>query len=1245
MPNSSPPKWSVKTLIICLIVACLLPAVGGTVAFFVHMYRSGRAQLELNTLQTARALVSALDGQLTRAQIVGEALATSHSLALRDFPSFHQRSLELLQRESAGSNIVLVDRSGQQIVNTLRPYGAPLPRHGNFEQVQRVFASGKPEVSDVFSGGLTPEFKASVDIPVFIDGTLAYVVSVLIPPAQLQHILLSQHLPNDWLAGIFDRNGTTAARTKLHEEYVGKKGVAAYVNSLQKTPEATLATKTAEGIPSLIIYSTSPTSHWSVAIAIPRASLEAELSRNIFLLAVGTGILFSISIGLAWMTGGLISRSINALGKPALALERGEVVPIHDMHFREAYDVGQAMTRTAELLSQRTAELNDLNLDLEKKVEIRSRKIDDLHSLLQEVIESLPFGVVVFDEQRNLNLRNRLYADLLELPPDLFIRHPLRFDEIVRYCFDRGDYGDVEFAPLLAGFVDMMAARKSICIERPQANGTFLEIRGLPILSASTLLTYTDITSHKLAEKALETAKKTADAATVAKSTFLASMSHEIRTPLNAIIGLAYLLGKADLPEHSGTIVRKITMAGRSLLSIVNDILDFSRIEAGQIRLEQARFSLEAVLDNLSSIMYGSAADKNIELVITPPQGGVNWLEGDALRLEQILINLVGNGIKFTEHGHVEVNICAIAQSDTDITLRFAVRDTGIGISKDQQHSIFDAFSQGDTSTTRRFGGSGLGLTISHRFVALMGGQMGVNSAPGEGSEFWFSLPFRRSLDSKISDPEMARLELLIADDNAIARHALRRVTLGLGWTAHVVDSGTAAVSYVAEQARLRHGQRCADVILLDWEMPGMDGLSAARAMRDAVPTDAHAPIIIMVTAHSVDELHASPHSELADVILNKPVTASMLYNAVATVMRMRNGARRMGAPAVLRHRLAGIRLLVADDSEINREVATRILEDEGAEVACVENGKQAVEWLMAHPGEVDVVLMDVQMPVMDGYDATRAIRAERLFLALPVIALTAGAFKNDEDAARAAGMSGFISKPFDVDATIALILKHAGAGAGVLPETTPAGDATDPSGDGDGDGDAIDFPGIAVERGLSFWKDADIYHQYLRKFARDYGNSAVQLQGMEHTEAATLLHTLIGVAGSLALHELASAARDADRVLRAGKDPADSYARLAVSMRTALASIDRLAPTANEQAAPVGDVDAATVAALLVRAIRAFDSDNPAVIKPVLRELASLLPRYQTAAMHDALENYDFRGGEAAVRSLATSLNLPIGN
>ena len=1241
MPNSLPPRWSVRTLILCLIIACLLPAVGGTVAFFFHMYRSGRAQLELNTLQTARALVSAVDGQLTRAKIVGEALATSHSLARRDFPEFHRRALDLLRRESAGANVVLIDQSGQQIVNTLRPYGDPLPRHGNLPQIDKVFATGEPAVSDVFSGGLTPDFKVSVDIPVQIDGALSYVISVVITPAQMLQILVAQHMPGDWLAGIFDRNGTTVARTKLQDEFVGNKGVDAFIVSLKKTREATLETRTKEGIPALIMYSTSPTSQWSVAIAIPRASLEADLFRNLFLLALGIGVLFAVSIGLAWITGDLISRSINALRKPALALERGEVVPIRDMHFREAHEVAKAMARTAGLLSQRTAELNDLNRDLEQKVLIRSRKIDDLHSLLQQVIESLPFGVAVFDDSRRLVLHNQLYADLLELPPDLFQRDALRFEDVVRYCFDRGDYAEAEFEPLSARFIAMMTARKPVFLERPQANGTFLEIRGLPILAGSTLLTYTNITSHKMAEKVLETAKKAADAATVAKSTFLASMSHEIRTPLNAVIGLAYLLGKADLPAQSATMVRKITMAGRSLLSIVNDILDFSKIEAGQIKFEQARFSLGSVLDNLSSIMYGSAADKDIELVITPPEDDVNWLEGDALRLEQILINLVGNGIKFTEHGHVEVNICVIEQSSTDVTLRFAVRDTGIGISQDKQGAIFDPFSQEDASTTRRFGGSGLGLTISHRFVTLMGGQMGVTSAPGEGSEFWFSLPFRRSPDSKVSDPDMARLALLIADDNAIARHALHRVAMGLGWTAHVVDSGAAAVEYVVRQTGLRNGQRCADVILLDWEMPGMDGLTAARAMRDAVPADASAPIVIMVTAHSNEELRASPHSELADVVLNKPVTASMLYNAVATVLKARNGMRRTEAPAAVRHRLAGVRLLVADDSEINREVATRILEDEGAAVTCVENGRQAVEWLMAHPEDIDVVLMDVQMPVMDGYDATRRIRAEKLLSAMPVIALTAGAFKNDEEAARAAGMSGFISKPFNVDGAVALILRHARGIADVASGFALASEFAD-TGDMD---DAIDYPGIAVERGLSFWKDADIYHQYLRKFARDYGKSVEQLPGMAHADAATLLHTLIGAAGSLALEELASVAREVDRVLRAGKEPAHGFARLAVSMKTTLASIERLARSKKAVAVQAGDADVSLVAALLSRAIKAFDSDNPAVIKPVLLELGALLSRDQLAELHDSVENYDFRGGEAAVRSLATALDLSIGS
>jgi hypothetical protein len=430
---------------------------------------------------------------------------------------------------------------------------------------------------------------------------------------------------------------------------------------------------------------------------------------------------------------------------------------------------------------------------------------------------------------------------------------------------------------------------------------------------------------------------------------------------------------------------------------------------------------------------------------------------------------------------------------------------------------------------------------------------------------------------------------------------------------------------------------------LLDWQMPGgMDGLATAKAIRDEIkdgqnPQNFQNPLIIMVTACARDELLAQADSHLADAVLTKPLTPSTLYNAVANALQLRDGSK-PSLPGANLQRLAGLRIQVVDDSDINREVALRIFGDEGAQVVLACDGRQAVDWLQAHPDGIDIVLMDVQMPVMDGYEATRAIRRIPALAPLPVLALTAGNLIEMHTLADEAGINGFVAKPFDVDAAIALILQLTGRVARVHAPATHEIEHDR------GHDRSHDLPGLAVGRGLTVWKDPLAYRQYLRTFARDYAGIVAQMATLEPAAGASMAHKLSGAAGSLALHEVCALAGEAERVLRAGADPADSVAPLQGALETALQSIERYAPPdALLESVGSASFDPAQVAALLAQMLAACDTDSLRAVRPVLVELDKLLPPSRLAAIHTTLQEFDLRGAEVSTRALASTLNISL--
>jgi PAS domain S-box-containing protein len=723
-------------------------------------------------------------------------------------------------------------------------------------------------------------------------------------------------------------------------------------------------------------------------------------------------------------------------------------------------------------------------------------------------------------------------------------------------------------------------------------------------------------------------ARDRAEAASRAKSEFVANMSHEIRTPMNAITGLARLLGEAPLERRERSYVSKIQLATQSLLGVVNDVLDFSKIEAGQLQLEQARFNLSHVLSGTAVLVANSAWDKGVEPVFDISPALPLEMVGDAMRLQQILLNLVGNAIKFTERGEVVLSVRETDGSAGFITLEFAIRDTGIGIPTEQQPHMFDAFSQGDTSTSRRYGGTGLGLAISRRLSDLMGGMIGVESILGKGSTFRFVCPLRRSPGAAtMAVPDSLRgLAVLAVDDNASVRRALEHAGQGMQWTVTTASNAAEGLQLLQRQAF--------DLLVVDSAMPGTDGIAMlVEARSDRALT--LPKVVMMASERASDDLLPLADSLQIDAVLAKPFTPIQLRDAALSALTGANQPEHRGSHSALSGSLAGMRILLVEDNEINQEMARYILLHCGALVEVASNGEIALDLLRDNPQRFDAVLMDLQMPVMDGYRATQSIRSMGL-RGLPIIAMTANAMQEDRLRAMDAGVDAHIAKPIDVDELIATLTRLAPTHA--EPAASRPGAARD---DNVFDGRPAAVPGIDLDAALR--RVAGNYAAFaslLKRFENSQGDAVQEVReclALDKRYAATrVLHRLKGVSANLGATEVARLSALAETAVAEGQD--SSAASLLLSLEQALSVV---ITAARELPLPVQAAPSSLPAAGLpqaledllkllrnsnMRALAAFKA-----ISPVLEQRwPDLVP-----GLANAIETLDFLKAEQQVQEI----------
>lgn len=746
----------------------------------------------------------------------------------------------------------------------------------------------------------------------------------------------------------------------------------------------------------------------------------------------------------------------------------------------------------------------------------------------------------------------------------------------------------------------------------------------------------TNIDEIKKAEVEMERAKDIAEEAARTKSDFLANMSHEIRTPMNAIIGMTHLVMKTDLDDRQREYLRKIQMSNKHLLGIINDILDFSKIEAGKLTIEKVEFELEKVLENVSTLISEKASDKGLELIFDIDRDMPNHFVGDPLRVGQILINYANNAVKFTEKGEITISVKLKEYRGDDILLYMAVKDTGIGLAKEQQEKLFQSFQQADSSTTRKFGGTGLGLAICKRISELMGGQVGVESELGKGSTFWATVTLGKGSQiprRQVLSTDLQNKRVLVVDDNENACFILSDMLSAMKFKVDSALSGKDAIKMIQSADAQMDAY---ELVILDWQMPEMDGIETAKRIK-ALPL-AKQPNCLMVTAYGREEIFKGAQVAGVSDVLIKPVSASLLFDSVVKVFGDQSVATKkpsFHASNVLFDQLQTIRgaqILLVEDNEINQEVAIALLQDAGFNVDVADNGCIALDKI--DKKEYDIVLMDMQMPVMDGVEATLIIRKNEHFKSLPIVAMTANVMQSDREKCLAAGMNDHVAKPIEPDELWKALLQWVKPSKIKISASTKVkqkkASATKESIDF-----KIDIKGLDSAQGLRrVLGKQTTYISMLRKFIagqKDIANEISDaLKSNDAGLAERLAHTLKGVAGNIGAFAIQEAALAVEMNIQTNK-PSDEIAKSIATikrlMKALIAELEAKLPQENKVL--LQGVDKKQLEIVCTKMSELLGDDDAEVVY-LLRKNEALLQSAFPAEFKNieaSVNNFDFEG------------------